>query len=168
MCKCYTARALGMLHGGCARDTFGCAGVLDSRSANLRAAAISLRFAAKCAGFNNQEASPWQVLSWTDHVFIQTAAQSLPFKLKCLKDTSRHAFKATHPCAIAYSQARIRRLVRLGVGFYCGAVADESAIGFRSPDQSRRTALQCIAIKINGNDASWRLCAGYLRVCRVP
>ena len=56
----------------------------------------------------------------------------LPFKLRCLKDTSRHAFEATHPCAIAYSYARIRRLVRFGVGFYCGAVADESAIGFSS------------------------------------
>jgi hypothetical protein len=69
-----------------------------------------------------------------------------PFKLECLKDTFRHAFEATHPCAFAYSYARIRRLVRLGVGFYCGSVADESAIGFRSPDQSRRTALQFIAI----------------------
>jgi hypothetical protein len=73
------------------------------------------------------------------------SAQST-FKPKRLKDTFRHAFKATNSCAIAYNQARIRRLVRLGGGFYCGAVADESAIGFRSPDQSRRTALQFIAI----------------------
>jgi hypothetical protein len=42
--------------------------------------------------------------------------------------------QATHPCAVAYSYARIRRLVRLGGGFYCGSVADESVIGFRSPD----------------------------------
>ena len=40
-----------------------------------------------------------------------------PPKRRCLKDTSRHALPATHPCAIAYSYARIRRLVRLGVGF---------------------------------------------------
>ena len=46
------------------------------------------------------------------------------------KNTSRHAFQATHPCAIAYRYARIRRLVRRGGGFYCGPVADESAIGF--------------------------------------
>jgi len=55
-----------------------------------------------------------------------------PFKLECLKDTFRHAFKATNSCAFAYSYARIRRLVRFGGGFYCGAVADESAIGFSS------------------------------------
>jgi len=53
--------------------------------------------------------------------------------------------QATHPCAFTYSYARIRRLVRLGGGFYCGSVADESAIGFRSPDQSRRTALLIVA-----------------------
>ncbi len=52
------------------------------------------------------------------------------FKLGCLNDTSRHASEATNPCAVAYSYARIRRLVRLGVGFYRGSVADESAIGF--------------------------------------
>ncbi len=41
--------------------------------------------------------------------------------------------QATHPCAFAYSYARIRRLVCLGGGFYCGAVADESVIGFDRP-----------------------------------
>jgi len=40
--------------------------------------------------------------------------------------------KATVPCVIAYSYARIRRLVCLVGGFYCCRVADESAIGFSS------------------------------------
>ena len=87
-------------------------------------------------------------------------------KHHCLKRHLQTLSQATYPCAFAYSYARIRRLVRLGGGFYCGSVADESAIGFRSPDQSRRTALPIVAIF--GNGASWRLCAGYLRVCRVP
>jgi len=47
-----------VIHGGCARDTFGYAGFLDSRSANLRTAATSLRFAANRGGSNNQGASP--------------------------------------------------------------------------------------------------------------
>ena len=57
---------------------------------------------------------------------------ALRLKRRCLKDTSSHALKATNPCAIAYSQARIRRLVRLGGWFYCGAVAECSVIGFSS------------------------------------
>ena len=65
---------------------------------------------------------------------------SLPFKLQRLKDTSRHAFQATNSCAIAYSYARIRRLVRFGVGFYCGPVADKSAIGFSDPDHLSASA----------------------------
>ncbi|POA41287.1 hypothetical protein C1893_31270, partial [Pseudomonas sp. MPR-ANC1] len=40
--------------------------------------------------------------------------------------------QATRPCVIAYSYARIRRLVRLGGGSYCGAVAEVSVIGFSS------------------------------------
>lgn len=69
-------------------------------------------------------------------------ADFLPFKLMCLKDTYRHGLKATNPCANAYSQARIRRLVHLGVGFYCGSVADESAIGFSDSNSSQR----CISV----------------------
>ncbi len=67
-------------------------------------------------------------------------------KHRCLKRHLQSRSQATYPCAFAYSYARIRRLVRLGGGFYCGAVADESAVGFRSPDQSRRTALQVVAV----------------------
>ena len=63
-------------------------------------------------------------------------------KRGCLKDTFRHVLQATHPCAIAYSYARIRRLVRFGVGFYCGPVADESAIGFSDSNSSQR----CISV----------------------
>ena len=63
----------------------------------------------------------------------RAVANFLPFKRRCLKDTSRHAFQATNSCAIAYSYARIRRLVRLGGGFYCGPVAECSVIGFSSP-----------------------------------
>jgi hypothetical protein len=69
-------------------------------------------------------------------------AQIFRFKRGCLKDTCRHGLKATNPCAIAYSQARIRRLVRFGVGFYCGSVADESAIGFSDSNSSQR----CIGV----------------------
>ena len=72
------------------------------------------------------------------------------FKLKRLKDTSRHAFQATNSCAIAYSYARIRRLVRLGGGFYCGAVADESAIGSRSPSISGRTTPAVFMAAVRG------------------
>jgi len=61
-------------------------------------------------------------------------AQILSSKQSCLKDTCRHGLNATKPCANAYSQARIRRLVRFEGGFYCGPVADESAIGFSDPD----------------------------------
>jgi hypothetical protein len=71
-------------------------------------------------------------LTGTAHVYTQTGARFLPFKPRCLKDTFRNAFQATNSCAFAYSYARIRRLVRLGGGFYCGSVADESAIGFSS------------------------------------
>jgi hypothetical protein len=56
----------------------------------------------------------------------------LRFKRSCLKDTCGYGLKATNSCAVAYSQARIRRLVRLGGGFYCGAVAECSVIGFSS------------------------------------
>lgn len=54
------------------------------------------------------------------------------FKLLRLKDTSRNGLKTTNPCAIAHSYARIRRLVCLGGGFYCGAVAECSVTGFSS------------------------------------
>jgi hypothetical protein len=61
------------------------------------------------------------------------AAQQGPDKRHCLKRHFKTLSQATHPCAFAYSYARIRRLVCLGGGFYCGAVADESAIGFDRP-----------------------------------
>ena len=85
-------------------------------------------------------------------------------KRRCLKDTFRHVLQATHPCAIAYSYARIRRLVRFGVGFYCGPVADESAIGFSDPMPYRRSipSLNCSFVYLHL--ASWWLCVGDLRV----
>jgi hypothetical protein len=76
----------------------------------------------------------------------------LRFKRRCLKDTSRHGLKTTNPCAIAYGQARIRRLVRLGGGFYCGAVADCSVIGFSSPANFQGTLAPPIFL--------WRLAWG--------
>jgi hypothetical protein len=87
-----------------------------------------------------------------------------PFKLRRLKDTFRHAFQATNSCAIAYSYARIRRLVRLRGGFYCGAVADESVIGFSDPIPYRRSipSLNCGFFYLHL--ASWWLCVGDLRV----
>ena len=50
--------------------------------------------------------------------------------------------QATHSCAAAYDYARIRRLVRLEAGLYRFRVADESAIGFDRPNQSRRASVQ--------------------------
>jgi hypothetical protein len=62
----------------------------------------------------------------------ETTAQGFD-KRQRLKIHLQTLSQATRPCAFAYSYARIRRLVRLGGEFYCGAVADESAIGFGSP-----------------------------------
>jgi len=45
-----------------------------------------------------------------------------------------YLMKATTPCVVAYAYARIRRLVRLGAGFYRLSVAENTAIGFGSPD----------------------------------
>ncbi len=76
-----------------------------------------------------------------------------PFKIEYLKDISRHAFKATNACAFAYSYARIRRLVRLGVGPYRGSVADESMIGFSDSSLCRRTsAANSIADTLSATD----------------
>jgi hypothetical protein len=90
----------------------------------------------------------------------------MPFKLWRLKDTSRYTTKATYPCAIAYSYARIRRLVRLGGGFYCGSVADESAIGFDRPPNIK--AQHPARTQALSEIMSRRLCVGHLRVCRIP
>jgi hypothetical protein len=93
------------------------------------------------------------------------------FRLKriSLEDTSRHAFQTTNPCAIAYSQARIGRLVRFGVGFYCGPVADESAIGFSDPDQIKGASAFQASLRIGMSATSlWWLYAGDFRVYRVP
>lgn len=45
-------------YGGCAWDTFGCAGCLDSRSANPRTAVTITRLAASGDGSSNQGATP--------------------------------------------------------------------------------------------------------------
>jgi len=96
----------------------------------------------------------------------------LRFKRNCLKETSRHAFQATKSCAIAYSYARIRRLVRLEGGFYCGAVADESAIGFDRPPnikaRQRFARVQALSESCCGGCAWDTLgCAGFLDVRSV-
>jgi hypothetical protein len=73
----------------------------------------------------------------------------------------------THPCATAYDCARIRRLVRLGSELYRFRVADESAIGFRSPVISRRTTSSVHEQVLYACQSMlWRLCVGGLRVCR--
>ncbi len=64
---------------------------------------------------------------------VSTASFGRNRSRQCLKRHLQTLSQATHPCAFAYSYARIRRLVRFWVGFYCGPVADESAIGFGSP-----------------------------------
>ncbi len=87
-------------------------------------------------------------------------------KRRCLKDTFRHVLQATHPCAIAYSYARIRRLVRFGVGFYCGPVADESAIGFSDSDYLSASAFMASLRDSSPAITLWRLYAGDLRVYR--
>jgi len=76
---------------------------------------------------------------------LAKASFATPIKrvLAQLFKAARHSAKPpTIPCAAAYACARIRRLVRLGGGFYCGAVADESAIGFSDPTHYRRTNAQ--------------------------
>jgi hypothetical protein len=45
------------------------------------------------------------------------------------KITHGYVLKATKPCAVAYSCARIRRLVCRGPWFYRFRVADHSAVG---------------------------------------
>ena len=49
-------------YGGCAWDTFGCAGFLLSRSANPRTAATLIRFAAKGSGSSTIGATPMTTL----------------------------------------------------------------------------------------------------------
>ena len=49
-------------YGGCAWDTFGCAGFLLSRSANPRTAATLIRFAAKGSGSSTIGATPMTAL----------------------------------------------------------------------------------------------------------
>ncbi|MNE69901.1 hypothetical protein D3C80_1656570 [compost metagenome] len=52
----------------------------------------------------------------------------------CLRGVGRYFSQATAACVVAYSYARIRRLVRLGAGFYRLPVAEKTAaIGFGSP-----------------------------------
>jgi hypothetical protein len=43
------------------------------------------------------------------------------------KSSSGYFPKATTPCVVAYGYARIRRLVRLGVGFYRLPVAEKNS-----------------------------------------
>jgi hypothetical protein len=94
-------------------------------------------------------------------VAFARSQQKVPFKLGCLKDTFRHALQATNPCAVAYSYARIRRLVRLGVGFYCGSVADESAIGFSDSVQVKGASAFQARLRICMSAISlWWLYAG--------
>ena len=50
------------VYGGCAQDTFGCAGFLDSRSVNLRTAATLIRLTANRGSSSNQGASPMTTL----------------------------------------------------------------------------------------------------------
>ncbi len=92
-----------------------------------------------------------------------------PDKRQCLKRHLQTLSQATYPCAFAYSYARIRRLVRLGGEFYCGAVADESAIGF----SDSTFCIRCISVPCFVADSMsatplWWLYAGDPRVCRVP
>ncbi|PPK40261.1 hypothetical protein CD175_02125 [Pseudomonas laurylsulfatiphila] len=51
---------------------------------------------------------------------LRTIASRLaPTKCRCVfKDIRGYFAKATQPCVVAYRYARIRRLVRLGPGFY--------------------------------------------------
>jgi hypothetical protein len=97
----------------------------------------------------------------------QTAKQAL------FKRHFQTLTQATHPCAVAYDYARIRRLVRLEAGLYRFRVADESAIGFDRPTQSRRASVQDLIqalseISCRGGCA-WDTfgCAGFLDVRSV-
>jgi hypothetical protein len=88
-------------------------------------------------------------------------------KHQCLKRHLQTLSQATHPCAFAYSYARIRRLVRFGGGFYCGAVADESAIGFDRPPNIKARQRSARVQALSETMSRW-LCVGHLRVCRIP
>ena len=90
-----------------------------------------------------------------------------PDKRQCLKRHLQTLSQATYPCAFAYSYARIRRLVRLGGGFYCGAVADESAIGFDRPPNIKARQRSALVQALSEIMSRW-LCVGHLRVCRSP
>ncbi|MGE6446420.1 hypothetical protein ACQKDL_19995 [Pseudomonas bubulae] len=50
-------------YGGCAQDTFGCAGFLDSRSVNLRTAATLIRLTASRGSSSNQGAQHMHALN---------------------------------------------------------------------------------------------------------
>jgi hypothetical protein len=63
---------------------------------------------------------------------VQPGGRVLSFQFKpthLLKSVEGYVRKATQPCAFAYASARIRRLVRLGVGFYRLAVAEKQRSG---------------------------------------
>ena len=51
------------VYGGCAQDTFGCAGFLDSRSVNLRTAATLIRLTASRGSSSNQGAPTMNALN---------------------------------------------------------------------------------------------------------
>lgn len=72
-----------------------------------------------------------------------------------------------YPLAFAYSDAKICRLVRLRSGFYCGAVADESAIGFDRPP-SIKARQRSAPIQALSEILLRLLCVGHLRVCLIP
>lgn len=95
------------------------------------------------------------------------AEQQGPDKRQRLKRHLQTLSQATHPCAFAYSYARIRRLVRLGGGFYCGSVADESAIGFDRPPNIKARQRSARVQALSEIMLRW-LCVGHLRVCRIP
>ncbi|MFJ2486303.1 hypothetical protein, partial [Pseudomonas sp. NPDC087639] len=84
-----------------------------------------------------------------------------PDKHQRLKRHLQTLSQATHPCSIAYSYVRIRRLVRLGGGFYCGAVADESAIGFDRPPNIKARQRSARVQALSEIMSRW-LCVGHL------
>jgi hypothetical protein len=79
--------------------------------------------------------------------------------------------QATHSCAAAYDYARIRRLVRLEAGLYRFRVADEFSDRVSQPGSIKAhcatVSFQLVLFFVYWI-ALWRLCAGDLRVCRVP
>lgn len=99
--------AMSLYGGGCAWDTFGCAGFLGCRSANLRTVATSLRVAANGGSSITQGASPMR----TSNPFARAAALRAIALAALRADSSLSVRLARYNAAMA----KVRALEAQGV-----------------------------------------------------